>query len=190
MGPHLMHWADGFLSQMDFVSLFRHYFATDTELAGYTITLTVLDRDEVVYVNCRNTDQPLGHNFRIGTRLPAPFTATGKILLSELPDEELEQRFANQFPTPMTASSVRNLAQLKAEFPDIQQRGFSIDNGQIHEAMTCVGAAVYDYTGKIVAGIATSFLSSEARPDMTHTLGKKIRQAALALSQQSGYREK
>ncbi|MBM7344946.1 IclR family transcriptional regulator [Pantoea coffeiphila] len=190
LGPHLMHWADSFLSQMDFVSLFRDYFAADSELDGYTITLTVLDRDEVVYVSCRNTDQPLGHSFRIGKRLPAPFTATGKVLLSELEYDELERIFADRFPAPLTASSVSNLAELQAEFPGIRERGFSIDNGQIHEAMTCVGSAIYDHTGKVVAGIATSFLSSEARSDMTTRLGEKIRHAAMALSQQSGYRGK
>lgn len=187
LGPHLMRWAEGFLSQMDFVSLFRDYFATDTELSGYTITLTVLDGDEVVYVSCRNTDQPLGHSFRIGKRLPAPFTATGKMLLSELLDDDLAQRFEPHFPAPMTPSSVRSIGQLKAEFVAIRRRGFSIDNGQIHEAMTCVGAAIFDHTGKVVAAIATSFLSSEAQPEMTDSLGEKIYLAAMAISRQNGY---
>ena len=34
LGPHLMRWAEGFLSQMDIISLFRDYFAADTLLAG------------------------------------------------------------------------------------------------------------------------------------------------------------
>lgn len=187
-GPHLMHWADGFLSQMDFVTLFRNYFASDSELDGYTITLTVLDRDEVVYISCRNTDQPLGHSFRIGKRLPAPFTATGKVLLSERADDELTALFSQRFPPPMTPTSVRSLDALNAELAAIRTRGFSIDNGQIHEAMTCVGAAIYDHTGNAVAGIATSFLSSDARSDMTTILGEKIRQAAGVLSRQCGYR--
>ena len=58
-----MRWAEGFLSQMDIISLFRDYFAADTLLAGYTITLTVLDRNEVVYVGCRDAEKALGHTF-------------------------------------------------------------------------------------------------------------------------------
>ncbi len=85
MGPHPMRWADGFLSKMDILAVFKDYFAKDTALSRYTITLTVLDREEVVYIGCRHSDQPLGYMFRIGMRLPAPFTATGKMLLSELP---------------------------------------------------------------------------------------------------------
>lgn len=187
LGPHLMRWAEGFLSQMDIVALFREYFASDSELDGYTITLTVLDRDEVVYISCRNSDKPLGHTFRIGMRLPAPFTATGKMLLSELPDHELTALFASGFPPPMTAAGVNNLEALRQELTAIRARHFSIDNGQIHAAMTCVGAAIYDHSGRAIAGIATSFLSSEARTGLVDNLGEKIRAAALALSRQCGY---
>ncbi|MDF7658968.1 IclR family transcriptional regulator [Erwiniaceae bacterium L1_54_6] len=187
LGPHLMRWADGFLSQMDIVALFREYFASDSALEGYTITLTVLDRDEVVYISCRNSDKPLGHTFRIGMRLPAPFTATGKMLLSRLNDDQLNALFNAHFPAPMTAASVQNLAELKQELATIRERHFSIDNGQIHAAMTCVGAAIYDHSGRAVAGIATSFLSSEAGAGLIDILGEKMRCAALALSRQCGY---
>ncbi len=187
LGPHLMRWAEGFLSQMDIVSLFRDYFSADPALAGYTITLTVLDRDEVIYVGCRDSEKALGHTFRIGMRLPAPFTATGKMLLSKLPETELRALFSGHFPPPMTENSVTSLEALKQELSVIRERGFSTDNGQVHAAMTCVGAAVYDHSGCAIAGIATSFLSSEAKTGLTEILGQKIREAAAVLSKRCGY---
>lgn len=186
LGPQLMRWADGFLSQMDVVSIFREYFATDTNLDGYTITLTVLNHDEVVYISCRNSEKPLGHTFRIGMRLPAPFTATGKMLLSQLSEDELTELFTSNFPLQMTPASVLNLEELKKELTVIRERHFSIDNGQIHSAMTCVGAAVYDHSGRAIAGIATSLLSSEAQPGLIENLGEKIRYAAAELSKLCG----
>ncbi|KAB1083511.1 IclR family transcriptional regulator [Neorhizobium galegae] len=187
LGPHPMRWANGFLSDMDIVSIFRDYFASDTTLTPYTVTLTILDRDEVVYIGCRNSHQPLGHSFRIGMRLPAPFTATGKMLLSELPDDKLQALFGSNFPPPMSSRSVKNLTLLKQELADIRTRGVSIDDGQIREGMVCIGTAVRDHTGCAVAGIAISLLESETTPVAIENLGEMMRRSADILSEQLGH---
>ncbi len=187
LGPHPLRWADSFLSDMDVLTAFRDYFAKDTALASYTLTLTVLDGAEVVYIGCRNSDQPLGHTFRIGMRLPAPFTATGKMLLSEIPEDELERMYAHAFPQAMTPRSVASLAALREELRATRERDFSIDDGQIREGMVCVGAAVRDHSGKAVAGVAASLLRSEATNDAITKLGATMRRTAGNLSRQLGY---
>ena len=187
LGPHPMRWANSFLSEMDVLSVFREYFAKDTALASYTLTLTILDGAEVVYIGCRNSDQPLGHTFRIGMRLPSPFTATGKMLLSEVPDEELERLFGARFPEPMTARSAASLAALREELSATRSRGYSIDDGQIREGMVCVGAAVRDHSGKAIAGLAASLLHSEATEQAIAELGERTRDTAQSLSRQLGH---
>lgn len=187
LGPHPMRWANSFLSQMDVVAVFRDYFAQDATLSRYTMTLTILDGAEVVYIGCRNSDLPLGHTFRIGMRLPAPFTATGKMLLSEIADGELEALFGRNFPSPMTQRSVKNLPQLRQELSTTRERGFSIDDGQIRDGMICVGAALRDHSGKAIAGIATSLMRSEASADIIGELGSTMRATAGRLSEQLGH---
>jgi DNA-binding IclR family transcriptional regulator len=187
LGPHPMRWAHGFLSEMDMVSVFRNYFASDTTLSPYTVTLTTLDRHEVVYIDCRNSDQPLGHTFRIGMRLPATFTATGKMLLSEMSEDKLEALFRANFPSPLTSRSVKNLASLRQELADIRRRGFSIDNGQVREGMICIGTALRDHTRCAVAGIAISLLESETTPALIESLGETMRKSAAILSEQLGH---
>ncbi|MGU3575184.1 IclR family transcriptional regulator [Brucellaceae bacterium C25G] len=186
-GAHPMRWANSFLGQMDIVSIFRNYFSAEQTLAPYTVTLTVRDHDEVVYIGCRNSDQPLGHSFRIGMRLPAAFTATGKMFLSELSDDILDAIYENSMPPALSPRSVKNLSLLKEELAATRERGYSIDDGQIREGMICIGAAIRDYTGKTIAGIAISLLKSEANDEVVKTLGKAMQKAASELSIQSGY---
>lgn len=187
LGPHPLRWANSFLSELDVLTVFRAYFAKDTAFASYTLTLTVLDGQEVVYIGCRNSDQPLGHTFRLGMRLPAPFTATGKMLLSQLPPEELQRLFADGFPEPMTPRSVTSLAALQRELPATAARGYSIDDGQIREGMVCLGAALRDHSGQAVAGIAISLLSSEATAETIAGLGIRIRTTAEDVSRHLGH---
>lgn len=185
VGQHSLLWTNAFLSQLNIVSTFQEYLAQRPDLDAYTVTLTVRDGDEVVYIGCRNSSQPLGYSFRIGMRLPAPFTATGKMLLADLSPDDLKSLF-KIFPKPLTSRSVTSLVMLEQELESVRVRGFSIDDGQIREGMVCLGAAIRDYSGAVIAGVAISLTISEASQERTNTLGQSLRQAADALSEKLG----
>ncbi|MCE4225269.1 IclR family transcriptional regulator [Methylobacterium sp. C25] len=186
LGPHPMRWANGFLARQDIVSEFQRHFMESMDLAEHTVTLTVLDGREVVYLACRNSDKPLGFTFRIGMRLPAEFTATGKAQLEGLSNLELERLLEKGWPKPMTRTSISGLAQLQTELIEIRERGYSIDNGQIREGMICLGAAILDYSNKPVGGVAISLMESEALPEVLERLGRLLRRSADTISRRLG----
>lgn len=186
LGPYPLHWANSILADMDIVSAFQEHLSKDTPLAKYTLTMTVLDQGDVVYVGCRNSDRPMGLTFRIGMRLPAAFTATGKMLLSEIAASDLLSMYSDGLPAPMTAQSVSNFEQLRLELDQTRMRGYSIDNEQVREGIVCIGSAVRDYSGKAVAGIAVTLLRSEASDDYLNELGQTIKRVAETLSGQLG----
>lgn len=185
-GAHVMQWANGFLAQQNIVREFQNHFAENSALSEHTVTLTVLDGTDVIYLGCRNSNKPLGFTFRIGMRLPATFTATGKAQLEAVPLHQLEDMFSAYWPDPITRSSVKNLAALKDELREIRKRGYSIDDGQIREGMICLGAAIRDFSGHSIGGVAISLIESEALPNVLDRLGLELRQTADALSKRLG----
>lgn len=185
-GPHPMRWANGFLAENDLVAVFNNYFAKNHDLAHYTNTMTVLDGSEVVYLACSNASLPLGVTFRIGMRLPAPFTATGKALLAEIDPSTLHTLFSSGFPGPMTSLSVRNLEALKHDLEETRLRGFSIDDGQVREGMICIGTVVHNHTGDPVAGLAISLTRSEATTQKIAKLGERLVIASQDISRNLG----
>jgi len=186
LGSHLMHWADKFLSQQDIVGEFQKHFMGSADLVEHTVTLTVLEGSEVVYLSCRNSNKPLGFTFRIGMRLPAVFTATGKAQLGTFTDQELESLLHGQWPEPMTRSSVRSLQEFKQELRTVRERGYSIDDGQIREGMICLGAAIRDFSGRSIGGVAVSLIESEAAPHVLDRVGSQLRRTAERLSGRFG----
>ncbi len=190
LGSHLMQWANGFLNQTNLVEEFRRHFALGGDLDSHTVTFTVLERTEVMYLDCRNSGEPLGLTFRIGMRLPAAFTATGKAMLATLADKDVAELLSNEWPDPMTGHSVNNVADLLIELGECRRHGYSVDNGQIRESMTCIGAAVRDHSGRGVAGIAISLIQSEASNDIIESIGKRISSAASELSARLGFRQR
>lgn len=186
LGSHTMTWANGFLRQTDLVAEFQRVLNERRELSQFTVTLTVLDGTQVIYLACANSNTALGFTFRIGMRLPAPFTATGKAMLSTLSDQEVSQRFSAQWPSPLTPHSVTTRDGLMAELATTRQRGYSIDNGQIRDGMLCIGAPVYDFSGKAIAGLAVSMLEIEATEEAIESTGLALMDISQSLSSRMG----
>lgn len=186
IGPHVMRWSNAFAATADLIAEFS---AIDDEmkvLTGETITLSVIEGAEVMYIACRNSTLPLGITFRIGMRLPAPFTATGKAILSTMSDDQVRAHMANRWPQPLTVNSVTDIDALLAELAETRQRGFSIDNGQVREGMICLGIPVRNATNKVVAGVAVSFLSVDVDLATINTMATNIWKVADLLSRQLG----
>lgn len=188
LGSHTMSWANGFLRQTDLVAEFQQLLNERRELNQFTVTLTVLEGTQVIYLACANSNTALGFTFRIGMRLPAPFTATGKAMLSTLSDQEVTQRFHTHWPNALTPHSVTTCDGLLAELATTRKRGFSIDDGQIRDGMLCIGAPVYDFSGKAVAGLAVSMLEIEATAEAIEKTGRALMDISQSLSARMGKR--
>ena len=186
IGPHVMRWANAFLAGADVTTEFAALWDGLNVLAGETITLSTLEGAEVVYIACRNSKSPLGLSFRIGMRLPAPFTATGKAILSTMSDAAVRGIMANRWPDPLTAHSVRDIDSFLGELEQTRLRGFSVDNGQVREGMWCFGTTVRNADNQVIAGVAVSMLSGQVDQPTTDLVARSIQRVANLLSVRMG----
>lgn len=187
LGPHVMRWSNAFVQQSDVATEFASIWDQETELPGATITLSVLRKDEVVYIAARNSAASSALiDFRAGMHLPAAFTATGKAFLSHMSDFEVRRVFGNGFPEPRTPNSVRSLEDLLHELHQVRQNGFSCDNEQIAEGVVCFGASVLDSGNRPIAGVAVSLPAEKlADSDKTRIISS-VQRIAARLSHRMG----
>lgn len=190
MGPHVMTWANAFLAHTNILQEFHVAWQESGLFTMETITLSVLDGRDVVYIACQNGNRPLDVTFRNGMRLPAPYTATGKAMLSTLPDDEVRALLEDSpWPSPLTQHSVASLDALMPELAQCRVSGFSIDDAQVRDGMHCFGAAVFDASNqqRAVAGLAVSFLEVDlVQPGKADKIGRDIRALADRLSARMG----
>lgn len=187
LGPHVMRWSNAFQQQSDLATEFAALWDRETGLPGATITLTVLDGNEVVYIAARNSD--LSHplfEFRAGMRLPAAFTATGKAFLSAMSDFEVRRLYPDGLPEPRTPGSVRTVEDLLQELQEVRERGYSCDNQQVAEGLVCFGAPVLDSRNRTMAGVAVSLLAEWLPPDQQEDVIAEVKRIAQQLSQRMG----
>ena len=160
LGPRVMRWSNAFAQQSDVATEFAALWDRETELPGATITLSVLEGDDVIYLAARNST--VSHaliEFRAGMRLPAAFTATGKAFLSYMSDFEVRRLYSEGLPPPRTPKSVRLVENLIEEIRNIRSLGYSCDDEQVAEGIICFGATVLNSLNRPIAAIAVSILA-------------------------------
>lgn len=187
LGPHVMRWSNAFTEQSDVAAEFASIWDKETELPGATITLTVLEGAEVVYIAARNS--AVSHSlieFRAGMRLPAAFTATGKSFLAHMTDFEVRRLYADGLPAPRTPRSVRSIDALLAELQEIRRVGWSVDNQQVAEGIVCYGAAVLDSRNRPIAGVAVSLPVDDVTEARQDQIIANVRRIAGRLSHRMG----
>ncbi len=187
LGPHVMRWANAFTNQSDVGTEFAAIWDQESEMPGATITLTVLEGTEVAYIAARNSD--VSHSlidFRVGMRLPAAFTATGKAFLSHMTDAEIRRLFSDGFPAPRTSQSVVSVEDLIHELREVRRRGFSVDNQQVADGIVCFGACVLNSLNRPIAGVAVS-LPVERMVDLSKSsIIANVQRIAVRLSHRMG----
>jgi len=121
-----------------------------------TVNLTILDRDEIIYLYNVGCDNALKLDLRIGSHQPAYCAAGGKVLLAYLSEQELDgylQRVKLKSYTPYTVTSKEYL---KKDLKLIRERGYSFVNEEYMVGVSCVAVPIKDQQGKVCAGLSFS----------------------------------
>ena len=186
IGPHVLSWANAFEDQNSMTQAF-------TELAEplqwpEAINLSVLTGREVMYISCRQGLDPLGVRFREGLRFPAVYTATGQAIMSTMSDAQVIELVGDEWPAPPTSASVPDVTALLHELARVRARSYSIDNGQLREAMFCCGAPVFSAAGgsTAVAGVAIAMLANDISDNRVREIGEAASAFAADLSRRLG----
>lgn len=186
LGSHIMRWANAFSERSDVAAEFVTIWDEGTQFPGATITLSVLEGTEVVYIAARNSHMLPGFEFRAGMRLPAAFTATGKAFLSYMSDFDVRRLFGAEFPPPLTARSPRNMTQLLKDIEACRKRGYSMDDEGVKEGMVCFGYPVLNSRNRPIAGLAVSLPKHDFHGDEIARIVENVRDIAKKISSRLG----
>lgn len=180
LGPHVMRWANAFSARSDVANEFASIWDDGTDLPGATITLSVMENTDIVYIAARNSQATEGRfDFRAGMRLPASITATGKAMLSHMNEFDVRHLYAG-------VAEVEKIDALISVLESDKERGYSFDNEDVGEGLVCYGAPVLDSKNKPIAGIAVSLLKEDATPEKGKQIVDNLTDIAVKLSMRMG----
>lgn len=188
LGAHILRWSDLLVRQN---LVIRHGWAILRELVQTcheTASLAVLEGTEVVFIARCESTQRLRMSEAVGSRNPAHCTALGKAMLAALPEKEFLKIYEGmETLKAVTPNSITSREKLWAHLRKVQQEGVAYDFEENVPGGVCIGTAVRNHTGNVVAGMSISLPAQRLRGDILITLKEHLVQAASRLSSELGH---
>lgn len=120
----------------------RPHLAELVDTLGETANLAMLDGDRVVYVG----QVPSRHSMRmfteVGRKVYAHCTAVGKVLLANLPAEQVQEILRRTGMPAQTEHTITDPERFAEELDRIRERGYATDDGEQEVGVRCVAVAV------------------------------------------------
>mgnify|MGYP001824300137 FL=1 len=116
------------------------------------VTLTKIDSPHAVRVD---TDT-------IGKANAMHATATGKAVLAWLPEHEMERVIEINGLRSFTPRTCTSFDDLKEQLRHVRRRGFATDDEEFQPGVYCIGSAVRNSAGGVIASISCSMPKSRA----------------------------
>ncbi len=155
LGMKLFEFGNAVRSRLAIDRIAHPYMEELSNLLGETVGLTVLDRNDVVYVEKVEPESSETVVFlsRKVIRFPLHAGAASKILLAHLDDEKIETYLKTQKLAKYTGKTIVDPDKLRREVKAIRKAGYAFSEEEIDVGVRALAAPIFDHEGKIAAGL-------------------------------------
>ncbi|MBP1777398.1 MAG: IclR family transcriptional regulator [candidate division NC10 bacterium] len=187
LGAKTFHIAESYLGQMDLRRLVRPVLERLSRETGETANLVILDGRDALYLDKVESPRSLRIFSRIGRRAPLYCTAVGKVLLADLPMDEVNSLLGGGALDALTHATVTSRNQLREELRKVQEQGFALDIEECEDGASCIAVPVRNSRGETVAAIGISGPSSRMNAQRIAELVPAVMRSGSEASEQLGF---
>ena len=177
LGPRLMRYGLTYRSHMNVFNEAKREMEALAERLGETIQICARDEDMMTVIGMSRGEDHFNVASDVGTRVPLNWTASGRLLLGHL-DEQQRIRIFRQIARPSTTGKAETdpvrLAELSGR--EFQER-LAVQMSASEFAVACIAAPICDETGACVATISIVLPETRARAE-TDRLAEEVRRSA------------
>lgn len=156
LGLKALELGQTFIKQMGLLRQAKPILEKMVSECNETCYVAIFKEGHVVYLDMVETDMTVRVVSRVGSRLPSYCTAAGKVYLSHMSDDEINEILPTEEFQVYTDTTIKTRSQLKKELVQIAEQGYAIDNEELDLGVHCVAAPIRDYTRRIVGSISIS----------------------------------
>lgn len=175
--PKVLELGYAYLSSLSLPDVAEPHLETLAAEVNESSSISVLDRDDVVYVARVPVSRIMTVTISVGTRFPAYATSMGRVLLAGLPDEQLDAYLARVRLQRLTSRTVSSVASLRAELARVKAQGWSIVNQELEEGLRAVAAPIRDRRDRVIAAVN---ISTQASRTSLETMRRELLPPLLA----------
>ncbi|MGD9772672.1 IclR family transcriptional regulator domain-containing protein [Diaphorobacter sp.] len=169
--PRILDLGFAYLSSMPIWDLAEPLMDALTDRVHESCSAAVLDGLDIVYVLRVHTHKIMSTNLTAGSRLPAFWTSMGRVLLAELPPQDLHARLAALPRQQFTRHTALDDETLLTRIAQAREQGWSLVDQELEEGLISVAAPLKNRTGQVVAALN---ISGQANRTSTEVLRQQL----------------
>lgn len=142
-------------------------------------SIAVLEQLEILFV-CRDATRRIyTSRLGVGDRLPAHCSASGKILLAQLSEEELRRRLKGVVLVRHGPASITSEAALRKALGEVRRVGFATAIDEMEDGTLSIAVPLREREGRVVAAMSVASHRSRSSPaDLEKRILPALREAA------------
>jgi DNA-binding IclR family transcriptional regulator len=157
-----------------------------TRQTGHTSHLAVPSGWHSLLLEVCDRPAPIRVASRSGTLAYLHCSATGKLFLSFLYRDRLEEFWTQAQPQPRTPKTITDIDSLRKMTEQVNRQGFAVDDEEYHTGIRCLAAPVFDMQKQVIAAVGITGPATEISFEAIPSLSKIVLAAAGDLSRSLG----
>ncbi len=185
LGIGLLRLAGATTARLDVVQEARPITKALAANTGETVNVAVLSESSALYL-----DQVAGssaiqtHNW-VGQHIPLHATSNGKVLLSGVPDDQLDE-VLHELPA-FTKLTVTKRSALRRELDEVREQGYAVAVDELEEGLTAIAAPIRNAHGDVIASLSVSGPTFRLDDSKTDDVLPHLQEAAVEISHRLGW---
>lgn len=151
------------------------------------VNLIIRQEDEAVYIEKLDTQQKVRLYTAVGRRSPLYAGACSRVILSFLPNEEIDQYLASVELKSFAKGTILDKEMLREKIQQTRANGYTVSYSELENYTSAIAAPIFDYKGEIIAGISIAGFEANYEEEQLILLVDKIKKTALEISKRLGY---
>ncbi|WP_058485731.1 IclR family transcriptional regulator [Defluviitalea phaphyphila] len=178
------------ISNINILEIARPYLKELMKKTNEVVHLVIRENIDIIYIDKVESENTIRMHSKIGRRSPMYCTAVGKAIMAGLEEEEVQDIWNKSEIKQYTDFTITDFNDMKKELERIRKKGFAIDEQENELDVRCIGAAIFDYTGKPYAAISISGPVTRMTDEKIEKFSKWLLYYASELSKELGYKIK
>jgi IclR family pca regulon transcriptional regulator len=163
--PRMLRLGAAFLETSALPRLAQPYLESARDELTESVSLAVLEGDRSVFVARAETQRIVTTGVRLGARLPAPASATGRVMLAAVPDEALDAILLGVRLHATTPRTVVDVTQIRQRIVTARSTGVAYTDEELELGMRSMAVPVRDGRGRTVAAMSVSAFTARVSLD-------------------------
>ncbi|BEM58703.1 IclR family transcriptional regulator [Serratia marcescens] len=131
-------------------------------------SMAILDGDDILYIARASTSRIMTIDLHVGSRLPASTTSMGRVLLSGLASETLNDYLARLTQLRYTSHTLVSVSALREELARVRQQGYAINDQELEIGLRSLAVPLTTPDGRIAAALNVGVHAGQVSAERLH----------------------